>query len=197
MAKTVSNLTILDPAATIVPGAPVQENHYQHSLEGLNWEYSKLRRPIIAYDFAVGGAYTAERALMQGSGSAVDTTINTKTERFRFFYKARAVPDDLAVVKAAILAERETANGTVDIEFTARGGTSATAIDSISFTVSDTSPTQYTGMVAGGSSTLQGGVTYLVRVYLTTGNDPAASVSVYRLAVWEEAIALGDMPTGP
>lgn len=194
MSKTVSNLTLLDPYNEVFPGAFTEQEHIQHPLEAMNWELSNLRRTIHHEEFSVDNA--EDGALWQGAGSAIDTTLNTKTHRLNFFYRCRAAADDLSIVTVVAVADRETANGTIDVEFVARDG-SGGSVDAVSLTVSATTPTTYTGAVAGGATTLQNGTTYLGKVYLTAGAAGGSAIRVYRLHVFESAIFISDMPTGP
>lgn len=184
MAKTIpSTFPQLDTTVDIRPGTDIITDPVDSVIEGCNFLYANHRQNIHHEDFEDNASGDG---LHQGAGSPISTS-ESETERYCFFYVARAVMDNNDQVGMTTVALAETADGSVKVEFETLGGT---VIDSITNTHTAGSETRVSGATSGGA--LDADTEYLARVYIDVG--ASGSLKLYQLRIEEEVISLGDMP---
>jgi len=192
VAKTIpSAVTVIDPIADITARRIAVVRQMQHPLEAAHFLYSRqIRRPIWGADLQQH-KYGANAAL-QGVGSLVNDTQGSLVDRFNFFYRARAIPDNHNLVRVNLRAEASVGNGKIEIGFKVRAGTGGD-IETLNVTVNNGAAAEYEATASLGA--LDGNTTYLgiVRMQAAVGG----SCRLHRIYVYEIEVPLASMPTGP
>lgn len=187
MAKTIpATRSVPDPLSLILPRLAGQQEHLLDMLEGANFDMAKFRRAIYCDDFR---KYGSGQGIWQGLGSPVDDFQSAAdyTKQFEFIYRAKTGPDSHNLIHMVIAGH----TGGADIEVRFRDYGDTTTVHTESFSLITTFDTTRT--VTGGN--FDSDTTYIGQVWAKA--DVGEFLKIYRFAVFEIAIPIGSMTTGP